>query len=236
MCMKEILKKRILMIIDLLNDLYWYLGQFLKTGLNLNKKFSKFINKISILRRISAILYVKLTSQKKIVSIRLKGGLGNQLYQIATTLAYAWRYSLIPQFKKIKQSPSLFKSRPVYWDTVFRKIPVTKFRPYNMILYQEKNRNYHKIPGPNKITSLNNSNGIILDGYFQSEKYFDEYNEKLLKILFFIDLSEKKKMKTKYPEIFEKNKITISLHIRRDDNVSHEAKHFPYLWDSDYYI
>ncbi|MEE9377747.1 MAG: alpha-1,2-fucosyltransferase [Candidatus Lokiarchaeia archaeon] len=233
--MKEILKNRIFIIIDFLNDLFWHLGQSLKPGLNLNQKLPKLFNKISILRKISAILYGKFATQKKIVSIRIRGGLGNQLYQIATVLAYAWRFSLIPQFKKIKQSPSRVRPRPVYWDTVFRKIPTTEFRPFNLIIYQEKNLGYHKIPNPNKIANLNNCNGIKLNGYFQNEQYFDDYRERLLKILFFIDLQEKKKMKTEYPEIFDKNKITISLHIRRDDNVSHKVNYMPYLWDSDYY-
>ncbi len=235
MGMKEILKNRILIIIDLLNDFYQQLGRSLKTGLNLKQKISNSINNISVLRKVSAILYFKLASPKKFVSIRIKGGLGNQLFQIATTLAYAWRYSLTPQFKKIKQAPSRVKPRSIYWDTLFRKIPVTKFRPFNLAIYQEKNLNYHKIPSPNKITNLNNCNGIILNGYFQSQKHFDKYYEKLLNMLFFIDLSEQKKMKTKYPEIFEKNNITISLHIRRDDNVSHKVESSPYLWVSDYY-
>lgn len=233
---KEILKNIILRIIDSLIDFYWVLGCYLTTGLNLNQMFLEFTKKSSILRKISAILNAKLASPNKIVSIRMKGGLGNQLSQIAATLAYGWRYSLTPQFKKISQSPSRVKPRPVYWDTVFRKIPVTEFRPYNLVQYQEKDQDYHEIPSPNKIANLNKCNGIILNGYFQSEKYFDKYKEKLLEILYYIDPSEKEYLKKKYPEIFDSDNMTISFHIRRDDNVSHKKKYSkPYLWDSDYY-
>jgi len=158
------------------------------------------------------------------------------LFQIATVLAYAWKYSLPPQFKKIKQSPSRVKPRPVYWETAFRKLPVTKFRPYNLVIYQEKERGYHEIPSPNKIADIKHCNGIIFKGYFQSHEYFDSFREKLLKILFYIDPSEKKKLKNKYPEIFQGNEITISIHLRRGDNITHAKKlGNPYLWNSDYY-
>ena len=188
------------------------------------------------LEKIRNILRTAKFRSKKKVSINLMGGLGNQLFQIATVLAYSWKYSLIPIFKKIKESPSRVKSRPVYWKNVFQKLYVTNHLPPELVDFDEKNFNYHKIPNPNLIMNLNLSKGIIFNGYFQSAKYFDPFRERLLSCLYFIKSSEKKYLKKKYLEIFDKERITVSLHIRRDDNITEPAPVIsPYLWDTDYY-
>ena len=234
--MKEILKKRILLQIDLLTDLYWRLGRLIKTDFNRTEKFKQLINKIPLLRKILAKMKTNLVVPQKIITVNLKGGLGNQLFQIAIVLAYGWEHSILAVFKKIPSAPSRVNPRPVYWDTVFRKLSLVKQQPYNLFLFQEKTRGYYKIPKPTEICNLANYNGILFNGYFESEKFFDKFRDKLLPILFYIDPSEKEYLRQKYPEIYHGEKITISLHIRRDDNVSHIMKYPPpYLWDFDYY-
>ncbi len=113
----------------------------------------------------------------------------------------------------------MIKTRPVYWKTVFRKIPVTKhLSPLHLIPIIEKEEvTYHSIPSPTHIPSINNKKGFIFKGYFQSAKYFDTYRKILCEFLYFISPSEKKDLKKKYNEIYHKDIISIALHIRRGD-------------------
>ena len=235
--MKEFLKKRILSIIDILIDLYWRLGRLFKSDSNRTEKLQKITKKIPLLTRFLSRLKTDLVIPKKIVSVKLKGGLGNQLYQIATVIAYGWEHSISPVFKEIQRVPSRVNTRPAYWDTIFRKLSLIKHRPYNLFLYQEKGRGYHKIPKPADMCDLKEYSGIIFNGHFENEKFFDKFREKLLPNLFYISPSENIYLVNKYPDIFRGDKITIALHIRRDDNISHIIKYPPpYLWDSDYYV
>ncbi len=209
---------------------------FLKK-INIFNTFYRLFNKKKKFRKILDILFLKANYRsKRIVSVKLMGGLGNQLFQIATVLAYSWKYSLIPLFEKVKESPSRVRGRPTYWDTVFQKISISLHLPYRLVVFNEKGSVYHKIPRPELIKNFYYSSGMILDGFFQSAKYFDEFRERLLNYVFIIKSLEKEYLKKKYPEIFNKEKLTVSIHIRRDDNVSHPwPEYFPNLWNTDYY-
>jgi len=111
------------------------------------------------------------------VSIIIQGGLGNQLFQIAT----AYTYSIQNNKKLIfKYSDKLHNSydldRKSFWNTLFtNKLNVLNEHEYNNIkfikYYEKKNYNYNTIPIIN--------NNILLHGYFQSFKYLD--NEKTTK-------------------------------------------------------
>ncbi len=171
---------------------------------------------------------------KKIVTANIVGGLGNQLFQIANVLAYAWKYSLIPIFKKIHSSPSLASPRSVYWKTVFRKLPITEQLPSKLIVLKKKISPYHKHPSPKKIFRLRNKKGIIFHGYFQSTKYFDTFREKLLTNIFYIEPSEREYLKKKYIEIYNKDIVSIALHIRRGDYLK-LPNVFINLSETDYY-
>ncbi len=234
--MKVFLKNRILSIIDIITDLYWRLGRLIKTDFNRTELLQQLIKKIPLMRKILSKVKINLVTPNKIVSVKLKGGLGNQLYQIATVIAYGWGHFIKPVFKEIQRAPSRVDTRPVYWDTIFRKLSLIKYRPYNLFKYQEKGRGYHKIPKPTEICNLANYSGILFNGYFSSEKFFDKFRDRLLPILFYIDPSEKEYLTKKYPEIYQGDKVTISLHIRRGDNITHPKKYDqPSLWNSDYY-
>ncbi len=171
----------------------------------------------------------------KIVSAEIIGGIGNQLFQIANTLAYAWKYSLIPVFKMIKESPSMINTRPVYWKTVFRKILAKKnLLSLQLIPIIEREFPYHEIPSPAQIHDIHNKKGILFKGYFQSAKYFNIFRKRLLNYLFFIFPSEKKYLKSKFREIYCKDIISIALHIRRGDYLT-VPNTFVNLTETDYY-
>ena len=60
-----------------------------------------------------------------VVTSELAGGLGNQLFQVATALACAWDNCMDCTFVHVGESPSVFGPRPVYWNTVFHALPVS---------------------------------------------------------------------------------------------------------------
>ncbi len=205
-----------------------------------NLKLIRFIyNKLTKIKLINRIInFTKFKAKNyptKIASAEIIGGIGNQLFQIANTLAYAWKHSLIPVFKKIKESPSMINTRTVYWKTVFRKILVNK----HLLLLQlipiiEREFSYHEIPSPTKIPNIHNNKGLLFKGYFQSAKYFEIYRKILLNYLFFILPSEKRYLKKKFYEIYNNNIISIALHIRRGDYLT-VPNVFINLTETDYY-
>ena len=94
--------------------------------------------------------------------IQLNGGLGNQLFQIAATYAYAKKHNKTPMYitnNKIDYSKT-YLSNITFGDKLI------KYPRYN-----EKDFCYNEIPFYKK--------SICLNGYFQSWKYFDKYKEEI---------------------------------------------------------
>ena len=141
------------------------------------------------------------------VSINLQGGLGNQLFQIATVLAYSERYSYNPLFVDTKTTTGSTKRRTYWNDFLF------KLKPYlvnNIVKTHSFNYNslkFKKIP----YFTLKNKDVLCLNGHFQSEKYFSNIKDQLINNL---KPSEKivNHLENKY-----NTKNTIAIHIRRTD-------------------
>ena len=144
-------------------------------------------------------------------------GLGNQMFQIATIISYAkdngYEYSVPDILNKQIYGP--------YIDNIFKKIKTNNFKNNNFLNYYEKTFNYRPIP---PVTQ-----SVILNGYFQSFKYFEHNRDHILDIF---QLPHIEELKNKYKNLLEKN--TVSVHIRRGDYVS--IKHYhSCLSDTDYY-
>ena len=97
----------------------------------------------------------------------LTGGLGNQLFIIATTYAYCLENNF--RFFLTKEWKGISKSRPSYWDNLLININsfITEEQVKLTKSYFEREFSYKKI----RIFNHN----IILRGYFQSPKYFEKY-------------------------------------------------------------
>lgn len=168
---------------------------------------------------------------KPIVSCNIKGGLGNQLFQIATAYAYAKKYDGDLKILKEKQD---FDGRPLYWTSIlhnFQKYTVDKI-PESLEKFTEKSSNqYIEIP---PLTA----NGILLDGYFQSEKYFNRLeisNE--IKTLLKPSDSMLIRIYNRYRALIENRDRVIVIHARRTDylkNPNNIAYHGPLT--EEYYI
>jgi hypothetical protein len=131
----------------------------------------------------------------------LYGGLGNQLFQIFATIAYSMEHNLDFVFKYNTQ----LGKRPTYWNSFLASLieHTTENIDYSQLL--ELNQGTHgfvKMPPPN-------NNNIILNGYFQSFRFFDTYFGAITNKIRLSDMQDRLR-----PRI---NKNSISLHFRRGD-------------------
>jgi hypothetical protein len=128
---------------------------------------------------------------------KLYGRLGNQCFQIAAAIAHA---------KKMKTDWRVpyRSSNPNVWPTYFKSLPVARGAA-TMHAYQEKRHSYDPLPEHKDLT---------LDGYFQSEKYFDNAKEEIRTALGF-DINN--------------GGGYIAIHIRRGDYVTQFSDKHPPL-------
>tara|TARA_R100000908_G_scaffold18470_2_gene7108 strand:+ start:568 stop:1320 length:753 start_codon:yes stop_codon:yes gene_type:complete len=137
----------------------------------------------------------------------LKGGLGNQLFQIAAS--YAHSLNVNDDFGINYNLPHNLGqgNRAIqYKYNVFSNIESTTTIPSN--IYNEPDFDYNKIPL---------QKDILLDGYFQSEKYFKNYKDKIKQLFNFSSI----KINKKYSSL--KNKVV--LHVRRGDYLENNDTH-----------
>ena len=151
--------------------------------------------------------------------IILEAGLGNQLFEVFALLSKAIDINGLDKIKinNIIKNPHDIISKSVYWNTLFIKLKpfLTDTRPLNINkIYKEKQMNiYNEIP--NDID--------MIQGYFQSLKYFDKNWNKLKNYLTF-----SKNINIKI------NKQTVSIHFRLGDYIISGDNH-PVL-PVEYYI
>lgn len=100
----------------------------------------------------------------------LYGGLGNQLFQIFTTISYAMRCGSTFRFSNSSVTKGM-TLRPTYWDHFFSRLKLftsdpTSFPPHLTVL-RETGFHYTDLD-----VSTIRMHDTILQGYFQSDKYF----------------------------------------------------------------
>lgn len=144
------------------------------------------------------------------ITCKLVGGIGNQMFQIAATYALALRNNDICCFN-FNECYTPLQGNPSsnYRDNIFINIcENNEFKA--RVSYTEPRFGYEELPY---------AQGLSLTGYFQSEKYFLDYKEKIIN-LFNVD---KKKPKSFIETIKKDNLSVTSIHVRRGDyvNLSH---------------
>ena len=122
------------------------------------------------------------------VSCNFAGRIGNNMFQIATTYAYARKNGLTPVFNN---------------HDIFNWLPRKTDDMLFSNTYTEPSHEYTEIP---KFKS-----GVILDGYFHSEKYFEDIRDYLLDEVF----------KTPQKSYLD----TVAVHFRRGDYLDYPSKH-----------
>ena len=149
------------------------------------------------------------------ITCNLMGGLGNQLFQIFTTLSYAIRSGNIfvfADFKTLGSGETII--RQTYWDSFLLKLkPFTRnIFPICKVI-KEESFTYQNI----NLSEIKNQD-VLLFGYFQSYKYFQ--NE-FITICKLIKLAEMKYnlLQTKSEYTYTSGFLyhTVSLHFRLGD-------------------
>ena len=149
------------------------------------------------------------------ISINLMGGLGNQLFQIFTTIAYAIKHKhkfVFPYSDKLAQ-------RFTYWNNFMLSLKIfttanlnnriTNVDIQNMENIGEKDFRYNELPGTDP------SNRFKLNGYFQSYKYFENEIEQIYSLLR-LD-KQKQQIMEEYANLVSFDGVKISMHFRLGD-------------------
>jgi Glycosyl transferase family 11 len=144
------------------------------------------------------------------MTCQLFGGLGNQLFQIATTLAVAWEHNdtaifdLDRHFELSQGTPAREYQGTIYRNLLTGKLPQSKF------IYIEGEK-YCPIPY---------HQDMELRGSFQSERYFNNYRDRLLEL--FAPTEKALAIAAyKYPDI----KQYCAIHVRRGDYQNRPKTH-----------
>jgi hypothetical protein len=151
----------------------------------------------------------------------LKGGLGNMLFQIAATKSISIDKNMYCSFPNLKGHLEYLNSENTYnpklkhsneYLKLFKNLPTTTpTESVNIVEY------------PFEYSDLDyNYENVVIDGFFQSEKYFKHNRSEILKLIDFSFIS-KNYIEDKYN--FIKNKKTTSIHVRRGDYVNYPNLH-----------
>jgi hypothetical protein len=143
------------------------------------------------------------------VSVNIMGGLGNQMFQLATGYAYAKRYNGCFIVKRNKREPD---GRPLYWDSVLHRFSkyLVDDVPGTLEQWTERGATeYTPIPSPL-------TRGKYLNGYFQSPKYFEDAKNDL-KLLFQPSTDIMNAIEQKYGPLVSNRDRIVVVHARRTD-------------------
>jgi hypothetical protein len=103
------------------------------------------------------------------VYLETAGGLGNQLFMIATALSYAERTHRSVVFLRKWTSGAAQVPRSNHWHTLFMSLPqLESFSNVKMDTVHTDND-----PGFRPIPDYNGKSNVLIQGYYQSPHYFD---------------------------------------------------------------
>lgn len=136
-----------------------------------------------------------------------QGRAGNFLFQLAAVIGYALKHNLeftVPD-----------RTNNAFWNPIYMQHLVNRNYKRNLpiVRVEERTHAYHEIPFEESWRNLN----IILNGYWQSEKYFAHCREEVLNAF-------------RIP--YKMNEGVVSIHVRRGDYLQLPDKHppVPLVW------
>ncbi len=152
---------------------------------------------------------------KNEVSSILQGGLGNYMFQVAVAYAHGKKYNKYVGFN-CSESNGPHQHVTKYNDNVFKNIPLYHVRKGNINDTKEINENgFHY----QELSDYPDKN-ILFYGYFQSEKYFKDYENEIKNLFMSYEIEISDDIK----EILN-NKNTCSIHVRRGDYLNSPNHH-----------
>lgn len=143
------------------------------------------------------------------ITCQLKGGFGNQLFQIFAIIAYSLDNKFPFKFFYSEKVPSI-TPRSSYWDSFLKSLKFFTIRalPSHLKILQHPAFEYQDIP-----IVKGKSQNICIDGYFQSHKYFEHRKDDIFRL---IQLTAQKKKFLATHNIGNMDN-TISMHFRLGD-------------------
>lgn len=144
----------------------------------------------------------------------IMGGLGNQLFQIYTTIALSIETKTVFKFPMNKLVSD--SRNNTYWRSFLKSlnknVTIVDIKNVKLPLYKEKYFKYDKIQISQDI--IKKTGGIMLYGYYQSYKYFDTHYKTISQ---YINLNESiQAVRNRFYKKYE-NKNVISMHFRIGD-------------------
>ena len=119
-------------------------------------------------------------SKKGFVSCNLKGGLGNQLFQIFATIAYGLRTNREIRFNFTET----IGNRSAYWHSFFKGLEFTRINSNDFMYLFHQSSVFHQEPSYaySDIPEYPEVGNVLLDGYYQSRNYFKGYEKEILEM------------------------------------------------------
>jgi len=156
------------------------------------------------------------------------GGLGNQIFQIFTTISYAIKTRNTFKFSGVKYvGGGMTTIRNTYWESFFSRLKnFTTCKLPQLKCIREENFTFNELP-----LHEMEKNGAIIFGYFQSYKYFEENYEMISRLIGLEEMKNVLCKKIHYDKIFLNN--TISMHFRIGDYK--KIQHVHPLMTKEYY-
>jgi len=112
------------------------------------------------------------------------GGLGNQLFQIFTVISYAIKYKHMFKFISAQHlGGDGSTKRRTYWQTFLFKLSgflMDQYPNFDIVI-NENGFSFNELPYEH--LKYNNNVNVMLSGYFQSYKYFQENYDTICRIL-----------------------------------------------------
>jgi len=159
-----------------------------------------------------------------LIACSLMGGIGNQMFQIASTTSLAYDNNDICVYTlDIRGLPTSYQIQKMHNNTVFSKITYDYDFSWINKSYKEQYFHFKKLP------YVENT---IYEGYFQSEKYFF-HNKKLINELFKPTEYINQRIQNKYENIL--NDSHVAIHVRRGDYVKLADHHYNLAETTRYY-
>ena len=153
----------------------------------------------------------------------ITGGLGNQLFQIFHLMAYALSHKNDSVSFGFVHQPS--SRTATYWDTLFASLRPFVRKPSEIHVppfVEVKERAFHYDPPPPlslPVGQLPSRCDFLIEGYFQSPRYFAAQEERILR---FLRLDKQRRevlsaTKERIAGFLPPWDTTVSLHVRRGD-------------------
>jgi hypothetical protein len=154
------------------------------------------------------------------IIVNIKGGLGNQMFQYACGRALA-----------LKNKDSLFLVRSEYQGDVDRPFSLTNFNIQAVMMRSAEvpkfsrffSRVTQKLTGNFHVafdqSVLDKQGTVYLDGYFQSEKYFNDITDKIRQDFTVAEPFQGKTLAI--ANSIKNDPAAVSLHVRRGDYITH---------------